>query len=380
MKYLPLVWAGLMRKPARSAFTLLSVVVAFLLFGLLQGINAGYSEVIEAQHLDRLLTDPRVPGGAPMPVAAVAKIEKLPGVTRVCGRSAFFGYYQDPRNGLFALATDPVDWFAVRPEYEIPAAQLAVLKSTRSGIVMTPALRDRLKLKLGDKVPVQSPIARKDGNPVWTFELVGSFDDTGNAGQAQMALINYDYFDEARGVDIGTVDRIIVRIADPARSAQTAALIDQLFANSTHETRTQNEKEQTESYIKQLGDIGFFTNAIVSAVFFTLLFVTGNTMVQSVRERIPEFAVLRTVGFPGVGVLALVLAEATLLCMLAAGIGLAIAAALFPTLHDITGLDRLSWIVVIAGMAAAVLLALISALLPAWRVKRLRIVDALGAR
>lgn len=380
MKYLPLIWAGLMRKPARSAFTLLSVAVAFLLFGMLQGINAGYSAVIEAQHLDRLLTDPRVPGGAPMPAAAVAKIGKLPGVTSVCGRAAFFGYYQEPRNGLFALATDPADWFAVRPEFEIPAEQLAVLKGTRAGIAMTPALRDRLKLKLGDKVPVRSRIARRDGNPVWTFELVGIFDTPDSPGQGQLALINYDYFDEARSTDIGTVDRIIVRIADPSRSAQTAAVIDRLFANSAHETRTQNEKELTESSIQQLGDIGFFTNAIISAVFFALLFVTGNTMVQSVRERIPEFAVLRTIGFPGVGVLAIVLAESTLLCVLAAGIGLAIAAALFPGLRDIIGLTRLSWTVVIAGMGTAVLLALISALLPAWHVKRLRIVDALGAR
>lgn len=380
MKYLPLVWAGLMRKPARSAFTLLSVVVAFLLFGLLQGINAGYAAVIEAQHLDRLVTDPRVPGGAPMPVAAVAKIAKLPGVTRVCGRAGFFGYHQDPKNGLFALATDPADWFAVRPEFEIPAAQLAVLKGTRAGIAMTPALRERLKLELGDMVPVHSRIPRKDGNPVWTFELVGSFDDARDPGQAQLALINYEYFDEARRADIGTVDRIIVRIADPSRSAQTAAVIDQFFANSANETRTQNEQEEAESSIRQLGDIGFFTNAIVSAVFFTLLFVTGNTMVQSVRERIPEFAVLRTIGFPAGGVLALVLAEAALLCVLAAGIGLAIAAALFPALEDITGLDRLSWIVVFAGLSAAVLLALISALLPAWRIRQLRIVDALGAR
>ena len=292
----------------------------------------------------------------------------------------FFGEYQNPGNGVLALATDPAAWFAVRPEYRITDGQLATLTSTRDGIAMTSGLRDRLKLKLGDRVPIQSRIARKDGNPVWTFELVAIFDEPTRAGQNQLALINYDYFDAARVGATGTVDRIIVRIADPSRSARTAAAIDALFANSPHETRTQNEKEETESSIQQLGDIGFFTNAIVAAVFFALLFVTGNTMVQSVTERVGEFGVLRTLGFSGAGVFVLVLAESLVLCVLAAIVGLAIAAALFPLLRDITGLVTLTWIVVIAGLGTAVLLGLGSSLIPAWRAGRLRIVDALGVR
>ena len=379
MKYLPLLWAGLARKPARSALTLLSVVAAFVVFGLLQGINAGYDEILAQSYLDRLFADPRVPGGAPMPVSAAARIAQVPGVTRVCGRSAFFGFFRDPKNGMFALATNAADWLAVRPEYVMAPEQLAAAQRTRNAIVMTAAMRDRFQLKLGDPVPIQSVIPRKDGNNVWTFQLVGIVDIPGTPA-GPLALINYDYFDEARATDIGTVDRIIIRIADPARSAQTAAAIDALFANSSHETRTQSEQEQAESSLQQLGDVKFFTNSIVSAVFFALLFVTGNTMVQSVRERVPEFAVLKTLGFSDLGVLTLVLAEAALLCILAAAIGLAIAAALFPQLRDIIGLQRLSWLVVIAGIGAAVVLALISASLPAWRVSRLRIVDALRVR
>jgi putative ABC transport system permease protein len=377
MKYLPLILAGLLRKPLRSVLTLFSVLIAFLLFGLLEGINAGFTEVIEAQHLDRLLTDTRVPGGAPMPISAANKIERLPGVTRVCARAAFYGTYQDPKNGLFALATDAADWLAVRPEYSMPPEQLRAFQSTRAGIAMMPGLQKRLGLKLGDKVPIKSPIARKDGNPVWTFELVATFEYDEKPGEGQLAVIHYDYFDEARVADQGTVDRIIVRIADPSRSAQTAAAIDQLFANSAHETRTQNEKEQTEGAMRQVGEISYFTNAVLLAVFFALLFVTGNTMAQSARERIPEFAVLQTLGFSGAQVLAIVLAEALLLCLTAAVIGLAVAAALFPTLEDFIGLTRLSWLVLITGPSLAALLALISMLLPAWQVRRLRIVEAL---
>ena len=377
MKYLPLIQSGLLRKPLRSVLTLLSVVVAFVLFGLLQGISAGFANVIDQQHLDRLVTDPRVPGGAPMPVAAAVRIKAIPGVTRVCARSAFFGYHQDPKNGMFALATDAADWLAVRPEFGMAPEQMEAMRRTRAGIAMTPALQKRLNLRLGDKVPIISPIARKDGNPVWEFELVANFELLAEPGEMQLAIINYAYFDEARLTDKATVDRIIVRIADPTRSAQTAARIDEIFANSAHETRTQNEKEETEAAIRQIGEVSYFTNVIVAAVFFALLFVTGNTMTQSARERIPEFAVLKTLGFSGAHVLALVLAEAAVLCLSAAAVGLAIAAALFPNLKDFIGLSRLEWRVVIVGLALAFVLALVSALVPAWKVKRLQISEAL---
>jgi putative ABC transport system permease protein len=380
MKYLPLIWAGLRRKPARSIFTLLSVVVAFLLFGMLQGLNAGFEKVIADQHLDRLLTDPRVPGGAPMPIADVPLIERVPGVTAVAPRAVFFGTYQQPKNGVFALATFPDKWFGVRPEFVIPPEQLAALLKTRTGIVVTPAVAKQYGWKIGDKIPVESRILKKDGSGQWVFELVGLFDSSDNPGLGTLALINYDYFDEERVTNRGTADRFIIRIADPKRSTQTAAAIDGLFVNSVHETRTQNEREQAESQFKQVGDIGFFTTAIIGAVFFTLLFLTANTMMQSVRERIPEFAVLKTVGFSDTSVLLLVLAEALCLCVVSAAMGLAIATGLFRLLSAVFGGFSLPTVVIVTGFVAAMLVALISAFVPAWRVKQLRIVDAMAGR
>lgn len=378
MKYLPLVLSGLGRRPVRSALTVLSVVTAFLLFGMLQGIDAGYDAVIEAQHLDRLFTDPRVPGGAPMPMSAVEKIKALPEVTRVCGRSILFGQYQQRGNNIVAVATTPRDFFAVRPENQIVAGHLETLERTRAGMAMTVGLAEKLGLKLGDRVPVQSRVVRKDGGTVWDFELVALFDDADHPGKAQYSVINYSYLDESRVNDIATFDRIIVRIADPTRSAQTAASIDRLFANSAHETRTQNEKEQTEASIQQLGDIAFFTNAVIGAVFFALLFVTGNTMAQSVRERIPEFAVLRTIGFPNAVIVLLVVAESVVLSVGAAIIGLLLAAVAFPMIQDFLGIAAFSWIVVAGGIAVAVGLALISALVPSWQLMRMQIADALN--
>jgi putative ABC transport system permease protein len=380
MKYLPLIWAGLRRKPARSIFTLLSVVVAFLLFGMLQGLNAGFAKVIADQHLDRLLTDPRVPGGAPIPIADLGLIENVPGVTAVAPRAIFFGTYQQPKNFVFALATYPDRWFNVRPEFAIPKDQLDALLKTRTGIVVTPVVQKQYEWKIGDKIPVQSRILKQDGSGEWVFDLVGVFDNTDTPNQGNLALINYDYFDEARATNRGTADRFIVRISDPKRSTQTAAAIDKLFANSTHETRTQSEREQAQSQLKQVGDINFFTTAIVGAVFFTLLFLTANTMMQSVRERIPEFAVLKTIGYSDTSVLVLVLLEALCLCVFSAVFRLAIALAVFPTLTSIFGGFTLPWIVIVSGIVAAVLVALISAFMPAWRVKKLRIVDAMAGR
>lgn len=356
------------------------MTIAFLLFGMLQGINFGYAAVIERQLLDRLLTDTKVPGGAPMPISMKQKIESLPGVRRVCARAVFFGYYQDPKQRFAALATSPEDFLAVRPEFRMDAATVQAMRDNRNAIAMTPALMQRFGLKPGDAVPVNSPIARKDGNPVWSLTLVGSFDNVEDAGQGELGLINYEYFDAGRAGSIGTVDRFIVRIADPRRSAAMATAIDALFANSPAETRTQNEKDQVESSIQQLGDVSFFTNSIVAAVFFALLFLTGNTMAQSVRERTAEIAVLETIGYSRRRIAAIVVVESTLPALLAAAIGLAIAAALFPGLRDVIGLARLSWAVVGWGAFAALMVGCASALIPVWRISRMSIVAALGYR
>jgi putative ABC transport system permease protein len=380
VKFASLVWAGIARRPLRSLFTLVSMTIAFLLFGMLQGINFGYAAVIEQQLLDRLLTDPKVPGGAPMPISMKQKIESLPGVRRVCARAIFFGYYQDPKQRFAALATSAEDFLAVRPEFQMDAATVQALRDNRNGIAMTPALMQRLGLKPGDTVPVNSPIPRKDGNPVWELMLVGSFDNVDEPGQGDLGLINYEYFDAGRVSSVGTADRFIIRIDDPRRSAAMATAIDALFANSPAETRTQNEKDQVESSIQQLGDVSFFTNSIVGAVFFALLFLTGNTMAQSVRERTAEIAVLETVGYSRRRIAAIVLVESTLPALLAAAIGLAIAAAMFPSLREILGLARLSWSVVGWGALAALMVGCASALIPVWRISRMSIVAALGYR
>jgi putative ABC transport system permease protein len=178
-------------------------------------------------------------------------------------------------------------------------------------------------------------------------------------------------------------DRFILRIDDPNRATQISRAIDNLFANSSAPTRTVSERSSRESGVNWIGDIGFFTDAVLGAVAFMLLFLTGNTMMQSVRERTPEFAVLKTLGFSDTRVLALVFAESVLLCAVAAFAGLAIAKLVIPLVRDDipgAGIVQMPWVALLTGLALALLVAFVSGLLPALRAKRLSIVDALAGR
>jgi putative ABC transport system permease protein len=381
MKYLPLIWAGLWRKRARTIFTLLSIMIAFILFGILSGIDALFAHNLEVSRLDRLFTDPRF--GALMPLSYADEIARVPGVTIVAPRSGLYGYYQEPKNGMGVIATDE-RFFAVRPEISISKEQIQTLLHTRTGAVVGVYLSNKYGWKVGDKIPLQTNTAQTDGNRIWTFDIVAIVDDVNYPGQAGWFITNYEYLDQGRSTDKGTIDRFLVRIKDPSRATQIGRTIDRLFASSGAPTRTTSEKSQTQSGIQFIGDVNFFTDAVVGAVFFMLLFLTGNTMMQSIRERIPEFAVLKTFGFSDNRVLCLVIAESMLLCVIAALTGLLASRFLIPVaktaLSDVMPLFQMPWAAVLRGFGLALIVALLSGLFPAWRVKRLSIVDALAGR
>lgn len=381
MKFLPLLWAGLWRKRARTIFTLLSIVVAFVLFGMLQGVNSAFSNAVNAAAVDRLNVVSRISFTEPLPFSYQAQIEAIPGVAAVAHESWFGTYYQDPKKFVFSFPVDPARFFPLFQEVRLQPDQLAAMVRTRTGAIIGSELAKKYGWKIGDKVPLHSVIwTRAGGSSDWDFDIVGIYDAPGNPNQAQSFFFNYSYFDEARSFSKGTVGWYVVKVKDPKQSMQVAAAIDKHFANSSDETKTQTEKEFAQSFIKQQGDISFIVTSILGAVFFTLLFLTGNTMMQSVRERVPELAVLKTIGFTDSAVVVLILAEALVLCLFAALIGIGIAAGLFPALKDIIGDARLPMDVVTLGIGVAVLLALCTGVPPAWRTTRLNIIDALAGR
>jgi putative ABC transport system permease protein len=381
MKFFPLVWSGLWRKKARTIFTLLSIMIAFLLFGLLQGVNAWLNAFGTGSNANRLYVASRVSEIQPLPSAYLHQIEAVPGIRQSTYIAGFTGFYQEKRNTVVAFATDVKTFFALYPDWQVAPEQLAAMRRTRAGAIVAAPIMRAFGWKIGDRVPLRTSVVKQDGSADWVFEIVGIYDVPSAPAEANRILVNYAYFDEARLLERGTAWAFVVAVDDPTRSAQICAAVDALFVNSSYETVTQDEKAYVQGQLRQLGDVSLMANAIVAAVLFTLLFLTGNTMMQSVRERTPELAILKTVGFADRSVTMLVLIESVLLCVLAASVGLAAAAAVFPVTAAIgIGGSALPLKVVAFGLAIAVVLALASGLPPAWRARRLVIVEALAGR
>jgi putative ABC transport system permease protein len=384
MKYLILVWAGLWRKKARSILTMLSIVVAFLLFGLLQGINQGMNSVFQSLNVERLYVQSRISMSDGLPISQLEKIKSVPGVRAVTHWSYVGGFYKNAQDSLPVFAIDAATQFAVYPKIKIPNDQILAMQHARTGAIIGAELAAKYGWKIGDKIPLQSSIwTKKDGSDAYPAEVVGIMDISAyNAGSFPAFFINYEYLNEARAFGTGSVLYYILSIDDPRRGPEIAAAIDALFANSSNETTTQTEQAFAQSQIKQVGDIGLIANSIVGAALFTLLFLTGNTMMQSVRERVPEFAVLKTLGFSDRKVLSLIMLEAGFLCVVAGVTGLGLARMAFGFMGSLFGALSPSALaqVMAMGLGIALLLSVVSGLPPAWRSTRINIVDALAGR
>jgi len=385
VRYLPLLWAGLFRKKTRTVLTLLSIVVAFALFGLLQAVEVAFESGADAADAKRLLTTARYSIIEPLPMSYQRRIEQVPGVVGVAYADWFGAKYQNESNAFPVFAVDPARYLDMYPEFTIDPPQRETFARTRTGAVAGKRLADRFGWKVGQKLPISSEIHPKtDGSMNWEFDLVGIIDaeDPAVRGNTDMVLINVAYFDEARQIGRGKTGWYIVRVADSTEARSISATIDGLFTNSPDETKTQPEKEFAIGFAKQIGDIGALVTRILIAVFFTILILTGNTMAQSIRERIPELAILKTLGFSDGKVTALVLAEAILLLILGGSLGMGAAVAAMPALNGSTGgrfpplfVGPETWLL---AAAIAAVVALIIGLPPALRANRLKIVDALS--
>ncbi|HEY1426104.1 MAG TPA: FtsX-like permease family protein [Caulobacteraceae bacterium] len=382
MKYLHLVWAGIWRRPGRATLTLLSIVNAFLLYGLLQGFVSGLGTTAAATRADVLLTLSRISQIEPLPMAELQRIRATPGVASAMPVILFHGAFRTAQPVNFrGYAVDPDSLVGADPDLTITPAQIAALKRTRNGAVLPASLASLWNLKVGDPMPVKSLLwTNKDGS-AWPLNVVGIYQSNPKDLMfGSSVLTNFDYVDQGRTQSTGRASFFLVRIADPAAAGQVAQRIDAQFANSPDETKTSSEQQLAADSIKQIGDIGFVVRAVVGAVFFALLFSVGAVMMQSVRERTPELAVLKTLGFTDGAILALILAEALVFCVVSAAIGLGIAALIFPLIKATVGFQVAVGPVLLVGLLLAGLLALISGLPPAVRGMRLSIVDALAGR
>jgi putative ABC transport system permease protein len=384
VKFFPLVWAGLWRKRVRTALAMISVAIAFWLYGTLDGVTAAFDDALTAMTSDvRLRTQSKQNVRAGLPLAYRPRIEAVPGVRDVGFVTFVGGLYQESVDFIEVSAID-IERVDAGGSFDVDPAYVEAMRRLRTGAVIGPELVRRYGWKIGDRVTVRSPMwAKVDGSNDWTFDIVGIYGIPEGAFPADGNFwINYDYFDAERAFAKGTVTFYTLRVNDADRAAEIAAEIDALFANSADETLTQSERDFFGAQIERVGNIGFIVNSIIGAVLFALLFVTGNTMMQSIRERIPELAVLKTYGFSNLAVNLLVFAESALLCVTAAIVGLVTAALLFPTMFDAMGVAPIPMEkgVLVSGVAIALAMAAVSAWLPTWRAQRLNVVDALAGR
>ncbi|MGH8318152.1 MAG: ABC transporter permease [Steroidobacteraceae bacterium] len=382
MRYLHLVWAALTRRKLRTLLTLVSVVVAFLLFGLLESVNSVLTEAghtVGAAH--RLITASKFM--VPLPFSLQARIPTVPGVEAVAYSSFLAGTYQSPRNPIVAVAVAR-NYFDLYPDLKITAAARRAFDATQTGAIAGAALARRYHWNVGDQIPIRSKMfPREDKSNTWIFDLVGIYHARTSARE-QGFFIRWRGFDLSRAFGKSTVSIYIEKIANPDQAGRIAARIDALSANSGHETKTQTESAFAANLIGQIVNLGLLVHAIIGAVFFTLILLTGNTMAQAVRERIPELAILKTVGFSNRRVLGLVLTESVLLVVLGGIVGLILATGVDNALQSQLG-SRLPIMPVgapiwLQGLALMVLIGLVVGVLPAGRGMRLRIVDALAGR
>jgi putative ABC transport system permease protein len=300
----------------------------------------------------------------------------------VAAQGYFGGYYQDPKNQLGGAALDMSPFFKTYPELVLPEEERAAMLRTRTGAIIGADLAKRYGWKVGDHITVTTPIWRHpDGSNGWAFDIVGIFHYQHDTLPTNDFWMNYDYFAKGGGMK-DQASAFIVGIKDPASATRVSREIDAFFRNSATPTLTQTEKALAQSQIRRTGNIRFIVNSIIGAVLFTLLALTANTMMQSLRVRISEFAVLKTFGYSNAMLAMLVVVESVLLCLGAAICGLALAALAFPPLMQRVGLAPIPipWSVIGAGLGIAVSLALVSSMPPLWRASRLDVATALAAR
>jgi putative ABC transport system permease protein len=388
MKYLHLVWASLFRRKTRTLLTLVSIIAAFVLFGLLDAVRTSFNQAGQsADGAQRLQTGSKLSFIQTLPQSLLAQMTRLPGVKEVTYANWFGGAYQDPHNQVFSFAVAP-NYLNLYPEVQVSDGERKAFAETKNGALIGEQLAQRFHWKVGDRVPLQSTIfPDRAGSKNWSFEVVGILhakDKKTGGFFDQMFLLHWKNFDETTPYNQGQVGWYVTQVADVNRADSVAKSIDALSANSDHETRTQTEQAATASWMKQLADIGLIVASIMGAVFFTLLLLSGNTMMQAVRERTSELAVLKTIGFSNRSVLAMVLAESVLLLLLGGVLGLGIASLLIPVVSagsggmlnlPVVGAD--SWGL---GLLLMTLIGILVGALPAWSAMRLNIVDALAGR
>ncbi|HUR79250.1 MAG TPA: ABC transporter permease [Thermoanaerobaculia bacterium] len=380
MKYIPLILSNFRRHKTRTLLTILSIVVAFILFVYLATIRNAFAFGTSVAGANRLVVRNRVTLIQPLPQSYERRIEQINGVADATQQSWFGGLYQDKQVSWGQIAVVPEEFFPMYPEFKMPEEQKQAFAKTRTGAIVGRTTANRYGWKVGDRVPLQATFMRGKTGNLWTFDLVGIFDGQYPDTDTTSMYLNHKYIDENRVFGKGLTGWYAVRIKDPKDAERVAKEIDAAFANSPAETKAETEKAFIKGFAEQMGNIGAIVQWILLVVFIMILLVAGNTMAQAVRERTGELGVMKAIGFTDAQVLAFVLIESLLFAIVGGGIGLALGI-LFVSRGDPTGgALPVFFFPPAARIGAAILmlgLGLFTGALPAAQAMRLSAVEAL---
>jgi putative ABC transport system permease protein len=385
MNILQLVWRNSFRKKTRFSLTCLSVMIAFFLFSILAGINHALTSNVSSNNQYRLLTSHKISLARSLPLNYQQKISALAGVESVSYASWFGGFFKDESNQLAVLAVDHNSYFEMFDEYNMPAGQLEQWKKTRTGLVIGQAIASKYGWKVGDRVPLSSSIwMNRDGVFTWQFTVSAIYQSEGGSSNEKQIFFQHAYFDKGRAYARNTVSWFTPKVGERADVDEVSQRIDTLFANSNGATRTTTEQVFIKERVQQFVDMAMVIKLVVIAVFFTLLLIVCNTMVQSNRERLSESAMMKALGFSSRFLIAQVYLESFFLLALGALFGclsaqlcLAYVSHLFTDFLPGIAIDNEHYLDVILLVFLA---ATLCSLLPALTLKRLTISNTLGAK
>jgi putative ABC transport system permease protein len=380
MKLAALILSNFKRHKLRTLLTILSIVVAFVLFAYLGAIRNAFEFGVSMAGADRLVVRHKVSLIQLLPQSYEADIERIEGVSDATHATWFGGIYKEPKNFFGQMPVKPEEFMKMYPEFKLPPDQMQAWMKTRTGAIAGRTTANRFGWKVGDKIPIQATFwNRKDGSKLWTFDLVGIYEGSPETDTSNF-FFRHDYFDEARRGGEGLVGWYYIRVTDPKHAEAIAKKVDETFANSPAETKTETEGAFIKGFAEQAGNIAAIVMAILTAVFFTILLVAGNTMAQSVRERIGELGVLKAIGFTDAQVLTMILSEALIIATIGGAVGLLLgwlAVGKGDPTKGALPVFTLPPRELVTGAIIVIVLGVVSGLLPAMQAMRLSAVDAL---
>lgn len=379
MKFSRIILANLLRKKVRLLLTLGSFAVALFLFSFLAVVRDAFGRGADLASADRLITINRTSIINLIPLSYRDKMLRIHGVKYVTHNNWFGGIYKEEKNFFPQFVIDPENQRQVFPELIVPDDQWKAFVNDRQGAIAGVKTVERFHWKIGDRIPIKTTLY---GGGSWEFNLVGIYHGKRPQDDETQFWFQWDYFEEKIPAAIkGQIGWYVLRVDNPDDAPRIAKAIDAEFANSPNETKTETESTFAANWVKQFGNIQFLIGSIGTVVFFTLLLVTGNTMAISVRERTSELAVFKAIGYSDRFVLFFVLAESLVIAVIGGGLGLLLAVGAVPGLaRALNGLLPnivLSPEMLLFGFGVALLVGILSGLLPGIGAMRMRVVNAL---